>query len=162
MQVSIKIKPFLQEFLLCSHGSNKVGYRDIFGCMLAPYLEYIPADTATLPQATDDTFTLELAQDLGGKELRNGTVYISEENQKNFERTLNLYFKSQFIHYMTDKVRYYKQIKLAIEQFCIDHHLKMDHISYEMLKKTFYRHQVQKKTNLSTGKVSLTCPVLLN
>lgn len=163
MQVTIKLKPHLQEFLLCSHGSNKVSYKDIYGSMLAPYLEYTPADkTPTLVQQEKSFLQLELAHWLGGKEIRNGSVYVSEENQKNFERTLSLYFREIFFNYMDDKIRYNDQIKICIEKFCMDYRISFDHITYEMLKKAYYRHQLKKKDEISTTKVSLNCPLYLN
>jgi len=91
-------------------------------------------------------------------ETRRGTVYISPENNEHFERILDKHFKDMFFSYVDDKIRYTRQVKRVIMQFCSDYNFTFNDINYEMLKKSYYRKCVEKKTKKVANKVSLTCP----
>ena len=156
--ITIKLKPWLQEYLMCKlndptlNASNK----NIIGALLTPFLEYTPKGLYPKNNKGKDYITFKLPNWLGKKDNRNGTVYISDENQKNFERILMVHFKDCFFSYIDDKIRYTKQIKICILQFCADHNISFNNITYEMLKKSYYR---RKKSQKSTMKLSLSCPL---
>jgi hypothetical protein len=46
---------------------------------------------------------------------------------------------------VNDKLRYEKQIKKCILSFCIFYNITFNKITYEMLKKSYYRYKKKKK-----------------
>lgn len=158
--ITIKLKPYLQEYLTCKlDGSLTVSQSNIIGVMMAPLLEYCPKDYR--PENVKDKklrFTLVLEDGIGGKRIHRG-IYISEKNQKMFEKMLEMHFFDLFFSYVDDKIRYKKEIKKCILQFCMDYNLTFNDISFEMLKKRYYRRKILNKGK-SVHKLSLTCPLI--
>ncbi len=159
--VTIRLKPWLQEFLICSINDLVASKKNLIGAMITPLLDYVPDDHSFINTEGDEFITFELPDHIGGKNTRCGTVYMSEENQKTFERMLDIYFKDVFFNYVQDKIRYKNQIKISIYQFCADYRISFNSISYEMLKKSYYRRcEREKKTKKLSAKLSLMCPLL--
>jgi hypothetical protein len=170
--ITIKLKPWLQEFLRCKLKDDTASRKNIVGALLTPYIEYTPKDYKFQNMGGPDYMTFELPALIGDKNTRGGNIYVSEANQKNFERILDLMFKDHFFYYMDDKVRYTESItgksgaiKRCIEQFCMDMHITYNHINYEMLKKAYYRRREseqenEKKANKRGIKLSLSCPLI--
>lgn len=168
--VTIKLKPHLQEYLRCKLQEEEIlaTKRSLIGVMLRPFLEIRPKGTAPDFSCGDNfmTFRLPKFNDLN---VRNGTVYISKENQDQFERILDAHFKDMFFSYLDDKVRYMREqhtskgaIKKCILQFCADFHISYNRVTYEMLKKAYYRRSTEQaeKRSFFSSKLSLTCPLL--
>ena len=158
--ITIRLKPYLQEFLKSQMETELISSKKNFlGIILAQYIEYTPKDYIPPKYDEDDPFITKviIPHKIGGKDIRNNTIYISEKNQKAFEKVLTAYFNDIFYNYMRDKVRYTKEIKKCILNFCSDYHLTFDNVSYETLKKSFYRHQ-KKIKKLNTFK-SLNSPL---
>jgi hypothetical protein len=160
--ITIKLKPWLQEFLTCSLQDPTVASKtNIIGTLLTPFLEYAPADYVPDLHNTEETISFELPDHIANKNPKRGTLYLSEDNQKNFERVMDRYFKDLFYNYIDDKIRYNKQIKTCIYQFCADYRITFNNVSYEMLKKSYYRrHDRQKKHKKTGAKLSLMCPLI--
>jgi hypothetical protein len=159
--ITIKLKPWLQEFLICSLQDHGVASkRNVIGAMLTPFLEYAPVDYTYHFLEGEEFITFELPDHIAGKNPRSGSLVVSHENQKNFERMLDVYFKDLFYNYIDDKIRYNREIKKCIYQFCADYNLTFNNVSYEMLKKSYYRRRKQKKTEKSSAKMSLRCPLI--
>lgn len=170
--VTIKLKPYLQEFLRCKlHAEQEVPVkRNFIGTLLKPFLQVRPSDIAPEFHAGPEyiTFQLPTYSDL---EVRRGTVYVSEKNQAAFERILNAYFWDFFYTYMDDKVRYlgkeresgYGVIKRCILQFCSDFDISFNDLNYDMMKKAYYRRRLlaEKKIQNSAKILSLTSLLFL-
>ncbi len=168
--VTIKLKPHLQEYLKCKLQEEEILAikRSLIGVALRPFLEIRPR--AIAPDFTSGknfiTFQLPKYDDLN---VRNGTIYISKANQENFERILDAHFKDMFFSYLDDKVRYMRNdntskgaIKKCILQFCADFHISYNRMTYEMLKKAYYRRSIgqAEKRSFFSSKLSLTCPLI--
>ncbi len=140
--ITIKLKPYLQEFLKSELRRNVVSKRDILGIILIPLLEKLPENLPPyMPKGPDFiTFPLQFTREINIR----GNVWISPENQVMLEKYLEWHFKQLFFNYMNDKVRYFGSFKKAILQFCADYELAMNHINYEMLKKDYYRKRKRK------------------
>lgn len=167
--VTIKLKPYLQEYLKCKLGEPVTGNRTFVGVMLRPFISYLPANENPPLMKGENFITIEIPW-YDDKNVSNNTIYVSPENQEAFERILSTHFNDVFFSYMDDKVRYMRQrhtakgaIKKCILQFCSDYNISYNHMNYEMFKKKYYRRgTAPKKDNLSffSGKLSLTCPLL--
>ena len=144
--VTIKLKPYLQEYLLCELRTNMASKRNIIGILLQPFLE-------KRPQVFLHLFRMVLITSLfyfheKKKDIR-GNLWVSPDNQQLFERFLEWHFKQLFFHYMNYRVNEYKSFKKAILQFCIDHEFTFSNINYEMLKKDYYRKRKRKNIEKS-------------
>ncbi|MBE0663767.1 MAG: hypothetical protein IH597_15030 [Bacteroidales bacterium] len=170
--VTVKLKPYLQDYLRGRLNDKlSADSRNIIGVLLKPFIEYIPRDaTPTFPESNEYiTFELPYYDKLN---TRNGTVYVNEENQVNFQRSLECFFKELFFQYVDDKVRYdlvidgknvrRGQIKKIILQFCADYNINFDNLTYDLLQKSYYRRRQKMglTTNLFSRIVSLTCPLI--
>lgn len=176
--VTVKLKPYLQEYLICKlQEPLTASKRNIIGAMIQPFLEVRPRNIAPEFHSGPEYITFELPVS-GSPNTRNGTVYVTEENQRNFERILDAHFKDLFFSYADDKLRYSilepgsrtvrnPEIKNVILQFCADFNLSFNNITYEMLKKSYYRRRLLleqesplKKVKKFGTKLSLTCPLI--
>ena len=145
--LTVKLKPYLQEYLRSELRRSHVSKRNILGVILMPLLERRPAGIPPfMPKGAEFiTFTLPFTRDINIR----GDVWISPVNQEMLEKYLEWYFKQLFFNYMNDKVRYCGSFKKAILQFCADYEFAMNHINYEMLKKDYYRKRKRKKDEKS-------------
>jgi hypothetical protein len=170
--ITIKLKPYLQEFLQCKLGDQAAegSRRNLVGAILTPLIEYAPNDYKFEKLEGPEYFTLEIPQSLG-KETRYGVICMSESNQVMFERILKHYFNDIFFQYVEDKIRYSRekyglpQIKECILAFCADYNISHNEINYEMLKKKYYRRKKNltlqaKKAKKITGNLSLSSPLI--
>ena len=165
--ITIKLKPYLQEYLLFELRSNLASKRNLIGILLHRFLEPRPEDIpAEFPKGQEYmTFTLPFFHDINVR----GDLWVSPNNQEMFEHFVEWHFKQLFFHYMNDKVRLYRSFKKAILQFCADYQFTMNYINYEMLKKDYYRKRSRKKADkdlpLCVPGLSPECPniyLLLN
>ena len=144
--ITIKLKPHLQEFLLCKlqEAALVASTKHFIGAMLAPMLCYADTDTTPPKGKPPEYITFQLPHWIGGKNIRNHTVYMPQKNQKEFERILSIYFREVFYQYVDDKIRYLRQAKKSILSFCIYYNISFNKITYEMLKKSYYRYRKKK------------------
>lgn len=142
--VTVKLKPYLQEYLLCELRTNMASKRNIIGILLNPLLEKRPPDVPPFMPTGPEYITFYLAGD-NKKDIR-CNLWVSPENQVMFERYVEWHFKQMFYHYMNYKVKEYRSFKKAIYQFCVDHDFTWSNINYELLKKDFYRKRKRKKS----------------
>jgi len=168
--ITIKLKPHLQEYLRCKLNEEDLPAtkRNIIGVIMRPLLSV--GRDPMLPVNREDplaiTFYLPSYNDLN---VRNGTVFMTEDNQAHFERILEAHFKDVFFSYIDDKIRYLRKqhtakgsIKKSILQFCSDYSISFTSITYDMLKKAYYRRSKieSKSIKLFSSKLSLNCPLL--
>ena len=161
--ITIKLKPHLQEFLVCKLADEaaQASRKNLIGAMLDPLLQYCCGDYVFEKRTGPEFITFELPYGISGKDPRGSAIVISKENEQKFERLLNLYFKDIFFRYVDDKIRYTVEIKKCILMFCSDYNLSFNHITYEMLKKSYYRFKKQsKKPGLLSANLSLCSPLL--
>ena len=162
--LTVKLKPYLQEFLICklADEASEASKRNLIGAMLDPLVQYAPRDYVFEKKEGPEFITFELPYDIGGKDPRGSAIVISEENQNKFERLLSMYFKDIFFRYVDDKIRYKREIKKCILMFCGDYNISFNEITYEMLKKAYYRFKKTQSTRkILSGKLSLCCPLIL-
>jgi hypothetical protein len=166
--ITIKLKPNLHEFIKRKLDEEDYATKlNIVGTIIRPFLSIRPVGTDPDLTTGPEYITLRLPyfDDLN---IRNGTVYMSDENQKHFEKILDAHFKELFYNYVDDKVRYLRKeyttkgaIKKSILQFCSDYNLSFDTVTYDMLKKSYYRRRkkITKKPPFFSSMLSLNCPL---
>ncbi|HNW52859.1 MAG TPA: hypothetical protein PKN21_01260 [Bacteroidales bacterium] len=168
--LTIKLKPYLQEYLTCKLGDPvTASTRNIVGALMRPLLQYRPKDVDHEFIDGPEYIKINL-REFDFIDIRSGTVWMHPDNQAIFEKQLDAHFKDIFMSYMNDKVRYSLldrkgkvirngQIKNIILQFCSDYNITFKSITYEMLKKYYYR-KSQEFEKKSPRKMSLLCPLL--
>ncbi len=161
--LTVKLKPYLQEFLICMLGDEAAvaSRKNLIGAMLSPLIQYCPKDYVFSKTEGPEYITFELPHGLGGKDPRGSAIIITDKNQREFERMLSIYFKDIFFRYVDDKIRYSGEIKKCILAFCADYNISFNHITYETLKKSYYRFKKgQSARKILSGNMSLCCPLL--
>lgn len=144
--LTLRLRPHLREFLICKLQEESIysSRKNIIGAILEPLLEYQPKDLSPQKSHPDD-FVFVLPFKFNQLDTTNHTVYMSEYNQRIFSRILNLYFKDVFFNYIDDKVRYHNEIQKCIFLFCTDYNITFNRITFESLKKSYYRYRLKKK-----------------
>ena len=140
--ITIKLKPYLQEYLVCELKSEIAHKTNIIGKLLKPLLEIRPRDA--MPDLVKGPEYISLGLPFNDDVNIRGNLWVSPKNQAIFEEFLEWHFKQLFFHYMNDKVRYSKSFKKSILQFCVDHDFTFANMNYEMLKKDYYRKRKRK------------------
>lgn len=137
--ITIKLKPYLQEFISSELKDSKMASSELLiGMLIRPFLQLRPKNVAPFIPKGPEYFTFELP--LYERFDLRCNYYINVRDQKVIETLLNVHFKRLFYNYMKDKVRFDRHnFQLCIYQFCSDYNFSYNHINYEMLKKTFYR-----------------------
>ncbi len=135
--ISIKLKPYLQEYLFCQLNTDIAYKTNIIGKLLKPLLEKRPKDV--FPHLVDSYEYIQIKLPNNDDININGNLWVSPKNQIIFEDFLEWHFKQLFYNYMNDKVRYNKSFKSTILQFCADHNFTFAHMNYDLLKKDYYR-----------------------
>jgi hypothetical protein len=153
--ISISIrKPHLREYIRHTQQAD-TSTKNIVGALLAPFVEPRPKGVAPDFSEGDERVSICLlgTHMSGGSVNYRGVVYVSERNQRNFERALDGVFDSLFFGYVDDKVRYEAEIKKCILQFCSDYGLSFNSDVYEMLKKRYYRERKKREAKKILPKI---------
>jgi hypothetical protein len=162
--VTVKLKPYLQEYLACKSNDNVNGSLKTFlGAIVRPFIDYLPPEGdpyfyKKLEGYKKEDFLEITVPVYKGMDTRNGTAYMPESNFRDFERIINVHFWDLFYNYVDDKIRYNKRIKRIIIQFCTDYHITYNRLTYDMLKKAYYRKSIKKKSGILATISSLSCP----
>lgn len=169
MIVTVKIKPWLKEFLECRFGDPvQASKQNLVGVLIAPLVDYTPGDYQHEVFTEAESLKIEIPRDLAVRAARsdNGNIYVTRENQQRFEAGVAVVFKDQLFFYLDDKIRYEgkersSNMKDCIYQFCIDNKIKFDAVSYENLKKMYYRYRKRQENANKRGRImSLVCPLI--
>lgn len=170
MVITVKIKPWLKEFLVCKFGEPVIAERNsLTGALIGPLLEYTPDNYIPVKYLREESIEIDVPRDLTKNATRTdfGNVYVSDYNQQIFERGVSELFKEILFNYMNDKIRYENRFRSSnfkdcIYQFCIDYNISFNSIQYENLKKMYYRHRKKREKLKITGRnLSLMCPLIL-
>ena len=167
--VTIKLKPYLQEFFRSQYGTALSSRKNFFGLLLQQFVTYRPANAR--PDGSGPAYmTIELVAS-SDFQIRNGTGWISPDKQTDLERIALSHFKTVFYAYMDDRVRQVRSsndgtIKDCILNFCLDYAITPNTMNYETMKKAYYRHELlhsmflQKKTEKVSNTLSRGCPLI--
>jgi len=153
--ITIKLKPYLQEYVLSQLGNPIATKRAMIGRLIRAFIELRPPNIPPLVNSDINhiTFILPQYNDLNIK----ANLWVSPKNQQIIEDILMDHFKNMFYDYMDDRVRFYNHFKRVIIQFCVDKGFTFSYINYEMLKKDYYRRRKSKPKDLKKN-LSLFVP----
>jgi len=159
--ITIKLKPYLQEYILSQLNSPVATKRAMIGRLIRAFIELRPPNVQPLISTDINyiTFILPYYEDFNLK----SNFWISPHNQRIIEEILMDHFKNMFYDYMDDRVRFYKSFKRVIIQFCVDKSFTFAFINYEMLKKDYYRRRKikpqkdKKRLSVFVPEMSLDC-----
>jgi hypothetical protein len=137
--ITLKLKPYLQEFVLADLRDSRLASCDhLIGKLIRPFIQKRPKHLPPFMPEGPEFITLELPL-YNDFDLRCG-YYINARDQMIIQNILIVHFKGLFYQYMKDKVRFDQQnFQQCVYQFCFDYGFSFNHINYDMLKKTFYR-----------------------
>lgn len=160
MTVPVKVNPALREYILCTNGGSDIvfpDYKESLWVMLKSRLSLIPSDYKPFPHGPnpgyirvalpsnnhlDPSFNIQANRVIEANPLFR--CHLSEEDQAAIEKFLMKGFKKTFRDFMTGAITVTDgeaSIKLAIDKFCNLYHLTMESITYEMLRKDWYRYR---------------------
>lgn len=159
MTVWVKVNEALREYLMCINGGSDILYPDTTGelwILVKSHLKMVPNDyKPELPQPKPGYIRIALGTSPGGLPVYNIQKcekihinylfrnYLDEDSQRIIEHFLMKNFKTVYRAFMTGAVTTNTDacVKEAIYTFCDVHHLTMNSITYEMLRKDWYRYR---------------------
>lgn len=166
----VKVNPVLREYILATNGGSDIILPDFKGelwIIVKSKLKTIPSDYKPMPPgpvAGHVRIALPTSSSLRPVyNVNTGCVlvtnplfrsYLDAEGQSEVEKFMMKGFKKTFRDFMTGAVTCNSElaIKLAIDRFCETYHLPMEDITYEMLRKDWYRY----RNRSARGEVSCT------
>lgn len=166
----VKVNPVLREYTLATNGGSDVIFPDYQGelwILLKSKLKTIPADYKPMPPGPQDGY-IRVALPTGSATKPSFNIhtnsiiitnplfrsYLDESGQQQVEHFMMKGFKKTFRDFMTGAVVCNDEvaIKEAIDRFCDTYHLPMESITYEMLRKDWYRY----RNRTARGEISRT------
>ncbi len=138
--VQIRIKPYLKEYLNCRANfmNDNSGLHSFVQLIIKPLLKKVPKDKVITPMRGDDVYTFDLRR-MDDFDVRSYNYYMTDYNQKYFQRTIRQHFIEVLMNYTRDKIRSGKTLKEVILQFCADYSITFDKTNYDTLQKMIYR-----------------------
>ena len=167
--VTVKIKPWLKEFLQCRFGDPVLALsKNMPGVLIASLVEYTPEGYVPEKYLPDESMDVDIPRDLAFSAPRSdlGNIYLPKLNQIRFESSVSVIFKDELFYFLDDKIRYEgkhrsSNMKDCIYQFCIDNKVRYNHIQYENLKKMYYRYRQSHEIAKKRGRIlSLVSPLI--
>lgn len=159
MMAHIRVNRALREYLIGINGGSDIicpDYQSELWVAVKTRLRTVPSDYKPFPPGPQPDYVrialpsnnhldpLYILQ--AGAVIESNTLfrnYLDENGQKQIEAFLMKSFKKTFRDYMTGAVSCNTElaIKEAIYRFCEVHCLEMEAITYEMLRKDWYRYR---------------------
>ncbi|MBQ9474644.1 MAG: hypothetical protein IJU69_00100 [Bacteroidales bacterium] len=159
LTVEIKVNRALREYLVGINGGSsllRLDWGSELWVAIKSRLQTVPNDYC--PQSAEagpDSIRVELPSTHAGKRLYNlskGEVihhdflfrcFLDSNSQRQVEAILMKGFKKTYRDFMTGAVTTNTDtnIKDAIYTFCDVHHIEMNYVTYEMLRKDWYRYK---------------------
>lgn len=160
MTVQVKVNPALREYILCTNGGSDIifpDYKESLWVMLKSRLSLVPSDYKPVPPGPvdgcirvalptnnhlDPAFNIHACRVIEANPLFR--CYLSDEDQSAIEKFLMKGFKKTFRDFMTGAITAScgkASITMAIDKFVELYNLPMEAITYEMLRKDWYRYR---------------------
>jgi hypothetical protein len=159
---TIKIKPYLKEFILCRFlsGQYRSSADDILGQTIKPFLVSSPENLTRITATSDDNFfTFELPNYSDKKVTYHN--YIRPEHQRYIERIFEYFFREAMFHFVKQNHELNRgDIKDWIINWCNLNNITFAKVNYETLKKAYWRYRVdqeEKEKNEKNTSRSLPC-----
>lgn len=159
LTVSVRVNRALREYLVCANGGSDIlhlDWKSPLWIAVKSRLRTSPRDYKPVAASgSPDIVRIELPTTSGGKKLynddRNTEIHnnflfrnwLDEQGQRVVEELLAKRFKKTFRDFLTGAfaVSPDTPIKDAIYTFCECYHITMEHVTFEMLRKDWYRYK---------------------
>lgn len=165
--VRLYMKPYLVEFARCMLSNSQFSNQNLIVKIVKPFIRRAPV-TYKHQQITSSSDCLEISLPLlSDLNITDNKVFIHPRDMKSISGIFQSHFDSMLFFYVQDKIRYNKELKKCMYQFIADLDMSHEFVSYEMLKKKYYRFSLKKehKNNFilshSVPSLSFTLPFLL-
>ncbi len=174
--VDIRVNRILREFIMSTNGSDTLVPQkdDTLWLIVKANLITVPGDFRIIPEDQRQEYVRVKLLDCSGSKTyaRKGDgrqqvymnplyrCYLDESGQRRVEKHLHNAFKECFHNFVQGAVQTNPEIsqKEAIEEFCEMYRIGYDAISYDMLRKSWYR-SGQYRSFL--GSLRTFCPLIL-
>jgi len=165
--VTIKMKPYLVEFAKCKMGNGAFSNSEIITKIVKPFVRRIPKNYEySIPKVSPDILEIPipLISDLF---VGDNKIYIHPSDNATIARIFEAHFNDALFAYVSDKVRYNAELKKCFIQFCDDYNISWEFVTYDMMKKKYYRFckKKEEKSSFSSSfrvpNLSLILPFLL-
>lgn len=153
LTVTIKIKPYLKDFLVHVNGQEledgsvlvTASKKNITGFYLFPLLEKIPVGWKPLKGDQLKLLNIELPY-LEEFNIRT-YCHISDVGMRHFQSAIENIFLAEFYREVSQSLAHNpkQKIKDAILNFCYAYEINFDNITYEMLRKKYTRYRQNTK-----------------
>jgi len=162
ISVTIRIKPYLKDFLVHINGQELpdgsvvvvASKKNITGFYLFPLLEKTPLCWRPLRDDSEKLLEIELPymEDLN---IRCNS-YVSEVGMRHFQSAIENLFLAEFYREVSAALTANpnQKIKDAILDFCYAYAISFDNITYEMLRKKYTRYRMTSKEKKKPPRVS--------
>lgn len=153
---TIKIKPYLKEFILCRFLNNRfqASADDALGTTIKPFLISSPCNLIKLEaDENDNYFTFELPNYSDKKVIVFN--YIDPRSQKYIEEIFELLFREAMFHHVQQNLELNGGlIKDWIINWCRFNNITFSKVNYETLKKAFYRYRMDQENKEKNEKIN--------
>lgn len=157
MVVAVRVHPALREYLVCIHNGSDTIYPDrgsrLWG-LVSMHLSVQPAvhvsedpDTCRIHIAIFNSHAQTWCMDKK-KPIYQDTLFrnhLTEKGQRAIARHLMDDFKQTFRAYMNGAISNNEQLSIteAIDEFCNDYQITSEQLTYDMLRKDWYRYRMK-------------------
>ncbi len=163
--VSVKVHPALREYILAINGGSDIIFPKwggrLYG-LVAMYLMNVPSDYIPTP-ASGRSDEIRIVLHSANKKTWSYAksrlfevhplfvAYLSETGQRVIAEHLMEGFKQTYRAYMEGALNNNPDlsIKESIEEFCNDYNISLEHVTYDMLRKDWYRYRIRKEEDPS-------------
>lgn len=161
------MKPYLVEFARCKMGNGNFSNSEIIVKIIKPFVRRMPKDYKnSYKKNSPDTLEIPIPL-ISDLYVGDNKVYIHPSDNVTIARIFEAHFNDALFSYVSDKVRYNAELKKCFLQFCDDYQISWEHVTYDMMKKKYYRFCKKKEkknafsSSFSVPNLSLILPFLL-
>jgi hypothetical protein len=148
---TIKIKPYLREFILNRYldGKYQCSADDPLGTTIKPFLTVPPANIMPLPSDSDDSYFSFEIPSYHDKQPK--YCYVTPYGQRYVEKIFELLFRDAMFHFIYQNIEVNGgQIKDWIINWCGINNITFEVLNYDTLKKAYYRYEVDQEKKEKT------------
>lgn len=157
MTVDCKVGCILKEFIISTNGSDKLDpdKNSFLWALVKQHLVTLSSSNPVIDRKEYISILMRYNESAKMYSVPSQKIvsintlfrcYISEKGQAVIRKHFEKEFKKTFHDYMKGAMNNTDlQIKDAIEEFCNDHNLSLDRVSFDMLKKDWYRYRMKKQ-----------------
>lgn len=151
--VVLDLKPYLKEYVLNNLMDENGVANDLLMTIIKPHIKRIPKEGYIPEPFVENERLIQVKiPSIKHPYSYDGGVYIPKRFLSDIRVAIFYHFKDKLFQYLDDKIRYNREIKLCIYDFCSFYKINQYGSVYETFKKQYYRHE-KKLQNISSKSV---------